>query len=458
MTELGELLELLHGARHRFRTARGTVRRRHNWRLTQEAMKRENARRTRGRGGYGVSQVILTSAGGPADEPPDVYEELVRFWFEPPGRLREEVEASPPPSSRTVVLDGELWWMYSPDWGATSNAGLSGDEASHMSAGGGELFRALLDPSGLAGVLEIERIDAEAGRLLVRARPRDDLDSSQRHMRLYGDSGADALELVVDRERGVVLRMTAYLDGRELSVSELEDIVFDEAFPEGTFVFVPPAGEEVRPPEVPRQRAYSLEEAAGLAGFRIFDIPELPEGQWRLHVHLSPARERPPIPANVALFYSRADGRGSIIVGQQRRTDDDGLRWAGAGPAAFEEIERDGVRYTAARGDPEQGSGSAVTFERGHRDPDPVSGARRRDLARPRRLAQAGRVAAAISRCTSLRTQQVVRWSLTRPQACMPAQSVVGPTKRKPAALRRFDSAFDSGVCACQSAVVRGGS
>ena len=44
------------------------------------------------------------------------------------------------------------------------------------------------------------------------------------------------------------------------------------------------------------------------------------------------------------------------------------------------------------------------------------------------------------------------------PHACIPAQSVVGPTKRKPAAFRRFDSVFDSSVCACQSAVLRGAS
>ena len=49
--------------------------------------------------------------------------------------------------------------------------------------------------------------------------------------------------------------------------------------------------------------------------------------------------------------------------------------------------------------------------------------------------AQAGR-AASISRCTSSRTQHVARWSLTMPQACMPAHSVVGPTKRKPARLQ----------------------
>ena len=42
------------------------------------------------------------------------------------------------------------------------------------------------------------------------------------------------------------------------------------------------------------------------------------------------------------------------------------------------------------------------------------------------------------------------------PHACIAAQTVVGPTKRKPAAFNRFDSAFDSAVWACQSAVLLG--
>ncbi len=42
------------------------------------------------------------------------------------------------------------------------------------------------------------------------------------------------------------------------------------------------------------------------------------------------------------------------------------------------------------------------------------------------------------------------------PHACIAAQTVVGPTKRKPAAFSRFDSSFDSGVWESQSAVLRG--
>ncbi|HJX49394.1 MAG TPA: hypothetical protein VJ375_16255 [Gaiellaceae bacterium] len=364
MSELGELLELLHGARGSFRTARGVLVHRYSSRLMQEAMKRDNARLSRRRGGSGATLMTFATSGGSTEEPPDLHEELIRFWYEPPGRLREETESAQQ-ASRTTVLDGELWWTYSVDWGATSNAGLSEDEASRMGAGGGEAFRPLLDPSALAGVLEIERVDVEADRLLVHARPRDDLDEFHRHTQLRVLSGADELELVVDRERGVVRRLAGYLDGGELSVTEFEELVFDEVFPEGTFVFVPPAGEEVRSPEAFGHREYTLEEAAELAGFRVFEIPELPEGQWRTHVHFTPARERPPMQANVALFHHRANGRETFIVSQQK-AGEGGFGWAGIYPDGppFEELQRDGVDYTVIRGDKQQGNGSAVTLER----------------------------------------------------------------------------------------------
>jgi hypothetical protein len=246
-----------------------------------------------------------------------------------------------------------------------SNAALGADDTSNMSVGGGEPFRALLDPSDLAAVLEIEHIEAGDERYVVRARPRDDLDDSRSHMHMRFAFGADAFTLEVDRTRGVVLRVAAFLDGEELSVSELEELVFDEDLPEGTFVFVPPPGEEIRPPETGGGRRYSLDEAASLAGFGVFEIPELPEGQWRQHVHYGARHERPPRPANVAIFYSRADGRESIAV-SQRKVDERGFAWPGIHPGGppLEEVERDGIAYTVLRDDPEQGNGSAVSLVR----------------------------------------------------------------------------------------------
>lgn len=308
--------------------------------------------------------VMFSSSSGPTEEPPDLQEEVTRFWFEPPGRLRDETESSGG-NPRVTVVDGDLWWTYMPDWGAMSNAALGDDDTSNMSVGGGEPFRALLDPSDLPAVLEFQEIESRDDRYLVRARPRDDLDDARSHMHLRIAFGADAFELEVDRTRGVVHRLTAFLDGEELSVSELEEVVFDEDFAEGTFVFVAPPGEEIRPPETGGGRQYSLDEVATLAGFSVFEIPELPDGQWRQHVHYSAERARPPVAAYVALFYSRADGRQTIIV-SQRKAGEGSVGWPGIHPdgPALEEVERDGVTYTVLRSGPEHGNDAAVSWER----------------------------------------------------------------------------------------------
>lgn len=47
--------------------------------------------------------------------------------------------------------------------------------------------------------------------------------------------GADDYELVVDAERGVILRLASRLEGRAFDATGVLDICFDETFPEGTF-------------------------------------------------------------------------------------------------------------------------------------------------------------------------------------------------------------------------------
>jgi hypothetical protein len=69
MSELAELLELLHEVRHRYRTARGIVRRRYSLRLTQEAIKRANARTRRRAGGTGQVMMFSTRRGGTEPKP-----------------------------------------------------------------------------------------------------------------------------------------------------------------------------------------------------------------------------------------------------------------------------------------------------------------------------------------------------------------------------------------------------
>ncbi len=47
--------------------------------------------------------------------------------------------------------------------------------------------------------------------------------------------GADEYEAVVDAERGVILRLASRLKGRDFDALEVEEIFFDERFPEDVF-------------------------------------------------------------------------------------------------------------------------------------------------------------------------------------------------------------------------------
>jgi outer membrane lipoprotein-sorting protein len=315
----------------------------------------------RGAGRSVTMYAQFASTGG--EEPADRYEERTRFWWRPPDTLREETEASPPRRSHTTVIDGELWWSYNPDWGAISNVDLDEEERAHHSTGGGDRFQPLLDPSGFLATLRFSDVSSDGDRLYARAVPRDDLPDAGMHFRLHGIGGADELRFEVDRAIGIVHRITGYLDGEELSQTELEEIVLDEAFPAETFVFVSPPGEEVRPPESARHRVHTLEEAAVAAPFIAFFVPELPEGDWRLRVHFSEARRRPPTAAHLGLIYTRADGRGSIVF-SQRAAGEGGISWTGYGPPELGQLERDGISYSVMRGDPDQGRQNTVSWER----------------------------------------------------------------------------------------------
>jgi outer membrane lipoprotein-sorting protein len=351
---LGEVLELLYDARNRWRTARGVLLHRHSLRLTTEGIRREQRRQRRSPGRGSVVQFALATTGD-GEPPPDIHEVRTRFWWEPPNRLREESDA------QTIVRDGELWWMYTPDIGAVSNAGLPDEERARFGAGGGDELRQFLDPSGLTGVLEFDRIEPAGDVFLVHARPRVDLDDFHVHMRLGVSTGADRFELVVDRARGVVLRRTAYLGDDEMSSAELAEIAFDENFPDGTFVFVPPPGEEVRSPET-AHRTYTLEEAIAEAPFAVFVFPATPEGWGEPHVSYHPSRLRPPMEPMLALFYHRSGGTGSLIL-TESGAGEDKLSWPGFDPQ-LEEIERNGVVYTTCAPDDELGTPSAVGFTR----------------------------------------------------------------------------------------------
>lgn len=353
MSELGDLLELLHGARGRYRTVRGVLR--HIWRLRLAAQARERWEEAMQQAGHsqGTAYAQFAVDGLPAQQP-DRQEQVIRFWSEPPDRLREETESlAPDRQTHVIVRDGRSWWIYSPELGAISNVG-AGEEAERMGVGGGELWAALLDPARWLPTLDFEP-GAEVTRLgrralRVRATPRrppaDDPFSFPGALPV----GADAYELLVDRALGVVVRAAALIEDEEFWVADLEQLAFDEEFPPETFIFEPPPGEEIRGPDIGVHEPVTIEEAARRASFPVFYLPEMPEGRWDLHVRYAPARDRPPVKESVHLAYHRVDATHHLMV-TQRGAEGREPDWVAYGPSGLhaDEVERDGVSYTLYR-------------------------------------------------------------------------------------------------------------
>jgi outer membrane lipoprotein-sorting protein len=304
MSEVGDLLELLHGARHRYRTVRLAMR---TWGHVERSRRAFEQGRERACAwtAYGMISVSAGGLGRDADRP-ETQEHVVRLWLEQGGRVREEADRDG--DTRIVVQDGATWWMYSERLGAMTN---SGDPNHH--AGAGDQARWLLDPSELIPRLDLEPVGRRsvAGRagIVVQAVSREgDEHLTQLGLRLMG---ADGLELVVDVERGVVLRLAALIDGDEYLVEELQEISFDEDFPATTFAIELPAGETFRSVVADMPERLALDEAARLAGFVLW-VPGRLAADWDLvfATHM-PGSERPRSSETVHLTYAHAQaGRG----------------------------------------------------------------------------------------------------------------------------------------------------
>ena len=107
MSELGDLLELLHGAGTGDRTVCATVTSWQHHERTRDAFTAQIEE--------GNAAVFL--AVGAGDEPaPAESTTTTRLWIAPPDRVREES------GDHVAVRRGQLWWTYSPDEGALTNA------------------------------------------------------------------------------------------------------------------------------------------------------------------------------------------------------------------------------------------------------------------------------------------------------------------------------------------------
>lgn len=305
MTNVADVFELMHRGADSFQTVRATIRVWHDHEKNQRAFEREIEEEQAADEGTG--SIIMLTVGDPEAEPPSAEaEETVRLWLEKPGKRREEADG---PQRRVSVTNGVKSWEYSPEFGALEQEADPDDDRGEADA--------LLHPERLLPSVDIEVVGptSVAGRQGVRLRAR-----RRRAPRrpLFGPlgpvPGADEYDLVVDKERGILLRTEASIDGEPFAISEIVEIAFDESFAPETFQFVPPEGETLHSPEElwgEHEHEFSVEEAAARASFPVWipsRLPRLPNrhvlGQaWEIQVHYQQGAARPKMPESVSLFY-----------------------------------------------------------------------------------------------------------------------------------------------------------
>jgi hypothetical protein len=172
-----------------------------------------------------------------AEPTPEEGEEEWRLWADGTDRRRAEFALGM--ETVTVVFRGDTWWSWAPRLGGRTNGGRADVEHGIGPA------ETLLVPAPVVPVLDLEVLGP--GRTLgrdtwrVRAVPAG--DPFARLMGLHGlGVGADEYELLVDAERGFLLRAEARLEGRPFRVVEVTELAVDEPIPPETFVLEPPNG------------------------------------------------------------------------------------------------------------------------------------------------------------------------------------------------------------------------
>lgn len=312
VSDVGDLLELLHGARDRWRTFRGTVRTWHH--LERQRLAAERWSRI-----VGAQQYVFEGTGSR----PETQEWSERLWIAKPDRVRREAPQF------TTVQRGALWWSWSEHRGFTSNERdpevRSGDPLQE--------YAAHLDPAVLLPQIDIDRV--EGRRVHVRPRAAEQYGPGLPH-------GAD-LHVLDLAESGVVLAVESFVGGEPFFRSQLVDAVWDEELPEETFVLEIPPGAAVHSTSDFHRAHITIDEAAAGASIAVFAAAELPDGAWRSHAfHDLPRGDAGE--ESVTILYHRIDGRGAIHLVE--RPAGENQPWSRLVGAAEVTVERDGTAVT----------------------------------------------------------------------------------------------------------------
>jgi hypothetical protein len=199
----------------------------------------------------------------------------------------------------TAVVDGPTWWSWAPSTGALTN---EGSENTETGLGPGT---ALVHPAVILPAIDLEirgrtrKLDRSVYEVV--ATPSEGDEEEQNAGLLHGvGSGAEQYTLLVDGERGVLLRTEARLHGRPFLILEMDEVAFDQALPAETFTLAPPSGQAFE--AVPRSRSLLLEELPAAVGFTVL-VPERAPDDTDTDVMIEPALPRYGIPEHANITY-----------------------------------------------------------------------------------------------------------------------------------------------------------
>lgn len=235
-----DVLELIHSAPERYETVRAALRYSGDG-PTHKEIRERIASTEAGRRAFDVSpQEALEAASRPIDhpEPDGPFGWRCRAWYA--GKYRERLETEVPGGGVSIsAVNG-----YMRFWQRRVGAGPRDEDPRwfHIADDHYWTFYALRtdDICGISYELRPLDLTVEgpvvwAGREAVRLRgvPGEEWDWGWDPDPLSW--GADEYEAVVDVERGVLLRCASRLRGRDFDALEVEEIHFDEEFPEDVF-------------------------------------------------------------------------------------------------------------------------------------------------------------------------------------------------------------------------------
>lgn len=228
MSELGDALELLHGAAGRVRTLSATLL---LWYDEERGSHAVEAAQQRADG----QRVAVLYAGKGAPRQLRQYEQRTLVHYRHPGRYRLHRQANADarlPHDMLQVCDRQREWTH-----------VAALRQAHVQAPGHHELRRLLDPSWLVAACTL----SVARRSLYEDRPAVELDGLPRPDRVNPlmEWGADRLQVVLDAQTGLLLSLTSRFEGQPYKVERLTGVIVDQPLDDELFRFTPPEGVRV---------------------------------------------------------------------------------------------------------------------------------------------------------------------------------------------------------------------